>query len=100
MAQNPCEINTRFTFVMHKEFYKDLQGIAHEVVNLFCNLMELCTGIGNSKYYAILEKIQIASYLVFDYFLKFAATQERTINKESGKPLDEQIVLDGGTRKK
>ncbi|KAI4498024.1 hypothetical protein M0802_006848 [Mischocyttarus mexicanus] len=78
MIQNACEINRRFVFVMR------LLGVGHEGVNLFCGLMDICGGIGNSTYYAILENIQIAASAVFHSVLTFPGTQEKTNNEEAG----------------
>lgn len=94
MIQNACEANRRFVFVMR------LLGVGHEGVNLFCSLMGICSGIGNSTYAKILETIHTAASAVYETVLSFAVTQEREINKKVGKPEDEFTVSGDGTWKK
>lgn len=94
MIDNACEINRRFVFVMR------LLGVGHEGVNLFCSLMDICQGIGNSTYSKILENIYTAASAVFETVLSFAVTQEKESNKEVGKPEDELTVSGDGTWKK
>ncbi|XP_015182595.1 PREDICTED: uncharacterized protein LOC107069635 isoform X2 [Polistes dominula] len=62
--------------------------------------MDICSGIGNSTYTALLKNIHIAASSVFETLLSFAVTQEKTMNEEAGKPQDELIVSDDGTWKK
>lgn len=91
---NAYEVNRRLAFVMR------LLGVGHEGINLFCSFMDICSGIGNSTYTALLKNIHIAASSVCETVLSFAVTQEKTFNEEAGKPQDELIVSGDGTWKK
>ncbi|KYN18878.1 hypothetical protein ALC57_08808 [Trachymyrmex cornetzi] len=45
------EMNRRIVFIMR------LLGIAREGINIFCNLMDMCTGLSQSSYTKIVEYI-------------------------------------------
>ncbi|XP_014472349.1 PREDICTED: uncharacterized protein LOC106743225 isoform X2 [Dinoponera quadriceps] len=74
--------------------------VGHEGANLFCSLLDICQGIGNSTYTALLENIHTAASAVYESVLSFAATQEKNMNEEAGKPQIELTVSGDGTWKK
>ncbi|XP_046586024.1 uncharacterized protein LOC124292686 [Neodiprion lecontei] len=94
MLQHASEINRCFVFVIR------LLGIYHEGVNLFCSLVDICSGISNSTYFALLENIRIASSAVCESVLSFAVSQEKTMNEEAGNVRDEFTVSGDGTWRK
>lgn len=71
LVQNAYEINERIVFVVR------LLGIGHEGLNLFCSLMDICLGIGNSTYTSILKNIHIAASAVYDSVISFAVIEEK-----------------------
>ncbi|XP_026471717.1 uncharacterized protein LOC113375996, partial [Ctenocephalides felis] len=91
---NAFEVNRRFVFAMR------LLGAGQEGVNLFCSFMDMCSGVANSTYTALLENIHMATSSLCDTLLAFAVTQEKTMNEESGKPQDELTVSGDSTWKK
>jgi len=94
MIQNAYEINRRFVFTMR------LLGVGHEGVNLFCSLLDICQGIGNATYTALVENMHTAASAVYESVISFGVTQEKNMNEEAGKPQIELTVSGDGTWKK
>ncbi|KOC59097.1 hypothetical protein WH47_10923 [Habropoda laboriosa] len=55
-----CEINRRIVFVMR------LLGVGLQGINVFCSLMNICHGLANTTYYAILENLHCSAKSVFE----------------------------------
>ena len=60
MINNGFEINRRLVFVFR------LLGVGLHGQNLFCELLELGTGLNRTSYYRIISTIKIAVKTVFD----------------------------------
>ncbi|KAK0163795.1 hypothetical protein PV328_002489 [Microctonus aethiopoides] len=71
------EINRRIAFVMR------LLGIGQEGLNLFCNYMDICSGISEETYNSIYNHIHGAVKKVFEYCCRKAAeVEEEKIENE------------------
>jgi len=94
LVGSACEINRRIVFAMR------MLGVGHQGLNLFCGLMDICQGIGNSTYASILENIHIAASTVYDSIISFAATEEKDLNERAGNIRNNLTVSGDGTWKK
>lgn len=91
---NGFEINRRIVFIMR------LLDIAREGINVFCNLMDMCTGLSKSSYTKIVEHIHEAAKSSFKDLSKKAVQEEIAKNIEHGRPEKLIKVSGDGTWKK
>lgn len=95
LINSAYEVNRRLMFVMR------LLGLGQRGVNVFCGLMDLSTGFGNSTYYAFLENLYSASKTVFDYVCSKAVREEIAKNREHGnEPTHLSVSGDGSWKKR
>ena len=82
------EINRRMIFVMR------LLGIGVKGVNMFCAMMDICSGLSKSAYYAAIDNIYSAVQSVFDILIKNAGEEEVAKNMEAGNA-DRELTVSG-----
>lgn len=85
------EINRKIVFVMR------LVGVGLNGINLFCSLMDICSGLSTNAYYGALNNISIALKAVYDRVVDLAAKEEKQKNVEVGNPELQLIVSGDGT---
>lgn len=88
------EINRRIVFVMR------LLGIGRQGLNLFCNYMDIGSGIAEETYNRIVSHIHVAAKTVFDYCCKKAVEEEKKENEKIERPILNFKVSGDGTWKK
>lgn len=88
------EINRRIVLVMR------LLGIGRNGINLFCNVMDICSGLSESSYNKIVHHIHSAAKSVFDFTCKKAVEEEKEKNSEQERPLLNLKVSGDGSWKK
>jgi len=88
------EINRRIVLVMR------LLGVAREGINVFCNLMDMCTGLSQGSYTKIVEHIHAAAKSSFEIFSQKAVREEIEKNVEHGRIKKNLKVSGDGTWKK
>lgn len=88
------EINRRIVFVFR------LLGLGINGLSRFCGMMDICSGVTTTMYYACVENIQIATKSVYDMVLKKAVAEEKKENVSRGLREDYFIVSGDGTWKK
>lgn len=91
---NGFEINRKLVFVMR------LLGVAREGINIFCNLMDLCTGLSKHCYANIVEHIYNSTKLSFELLSQKAVKEEIEKNLEQGRERNILKVSGDGTWKK
>ncbi|XP_052758504.1 uncharacterized protein LOC128202373 [Galleria mellonella] len=77
-----------------------LLGVGREGINLFCNLMDLCTGLSKSCYANIVEHIYNTVKLSFEFLSQKAVKEEMEKNVEQGREKNILKVSGDGTWKK
>lgn len=88
------EINRRIVFVMR------LLGVGRQGLNLFCNYMDIGSGIAEETYNRIFSHIHVAAKTVFDYCCKKAVEEEKKENEKIERPILNFKVSGDGTWKK
>lgn len=88
------EVNRRIVFVFR------LLGLGINGLSRFCGMMDICSGMSTTIYYACVENIQIATKSVYDMVLKKAVAEEKKENVSRGLQEDHFIVSGDGTWKK
>lgn len=78
------EINRRIAFVMR------LLGIGQQGLNLFCNYMDICSGISEDTYNSICNHIHGAAKKVFEYCCQKAVEEEKIENEKQEKKRPDQ----------
>lgn len=91
---NGFEINRRIVFVMR------LLGVAREGINIFCNLMDLCTGLSKHSYANTVQHIYDAAKSSFELLSQKAVEEEMEKNVEQGRERNILKVSGDGTWKK
>ncbi|XP_074097915.1 uncharacterized protein LOC141526733 [Cotesia typhae] len=77
-----------------------LLGVGREGINVFCNLMDLCTGLSKSCYANIVEHIYNTVKLSFEFLSQKAVKEEMEKNVEQGREKNILKVSGDGTWKK
>lgn len=85
------EINRKMVFIMR------LLGVGFNGLNLFCGMMDLCSGFSNKMFYNILNNMSTACQTVFEKTIKQAADEENSKNVQDGKPEEILTVSGDGT---
>lgn len=88
------EVNRRLVFVMR------LLGIGREGINLFCNMMDICSGLSESAYNSIIVHIHSTAKSVFDLLSKKAVEEEKKMNEQQQRPILNLKVSGDGSWKK
>lgn len=91
LINNGFEVNRRIVLVMR------LLGVAREGINLFCNMMDICNGISESSYNAIISLIYTATQSVFQASCVQAANEEKAENEKHERPILNLKVSGDGT---
>nr|XP_012232820.1 PREDICTED: uncharacterized protein LOC105678232 [Linepithema humile] len=87
------EINRRMVFVFR------LLGVVKEGINLFCNLMDMSSGLTVNTYYVCLDNIHLAVSSVYNVILKKAIEEKNPKNKDAGNIENHLTVSGDGTWK-
>ncbi|XP_071653066.1 uncharacterized protein [Temnothorax longispinosus] len=77
-----------------------LLGICREGINIFCGLMDMCTGLNVSVYYAAVENIHTAANAVFCALCRKAVEEEKKLISQKENPVVNFTVSGDGTWKK
>ena len=85
------EINRRVVFVMR------ILDVAHEGLNIFCNLMDISVGLSQSACDKIVRHVHTAATTLFEKFTKKAAEEEKAKNIENGRPENDFKVSGDGS---
>ncbi|XP_067208105.1 uncharacterized protein [Linepithema humile] len=88
------EINRRIVFVMR------LLGVGRQGLQLFCNYMDICSGISEDTYNRIYGYIYSAAKSIFDYCCKKAVDEEKQENEKREIPITNFKVSGDGSWKK
>lgn len=88
------EVNCRIMYVMR------LLGLGLQGVNLFCGMMDLSVGFGNSTYYAFLQNLHTASKAVFEAVRQKSVKEEIKKNAEMSNESTHLSVSGDGSWKK
>lgn len=92
--RNGFEINKRIVIVMR------LLGIGRAGINLFCSLMDMCSGLTQGTYDSTIQRLHAASKSMFEFVTKKAVDEEKQKNSELERPLLQLKVSGDGTWKK
>lgn len=77
-----------------------LLGNSRESVNCFYGFMDLCQGISQNMYIAVVENLHAAASNVFDLITKKAVAEEKTANSTHDRPPQDLIVAGDSSWKK
>ncbi|KYN08186.1 hypothetical protein ALC62_00832 [Cyphomyrmex costatus] len=81
-------------------FVMRLLGVGRQGLNLFCNYMDIGSGIAEETYNRIFSHIHVAAKTVFDYCCKKAVEDEKKENEKIERPILNFKVSGDGTWKK
>lgn len=85
------EINRRIVFVMR------LLGIGVNRLNMFCAMMDICSGLSKSAYYAAVKNIYSAVQSVFNVIISKTGEEEKVKNMEARNAEQELTVSGDGS---
>lgn len=91
VGRKAWEVNRKFVFVMR------LLGVGIQGINMFCGMMDICSGFSNSGFYGIMEHIRIAVKTIYDKSLHRAAESEQELLRNLGRTEDSLSVSGDGT---
>ncbi|XP_076681426.1 uncharacterized protein LOC143375815 [Andrena cerasifolii] len=95
LVNKAYEINRRIVFVMR------LLGVGLQRLNLFCSMMDICHGLSNAAYYAVLQTLHCGAKSVFELVRDEACKEEIRRNTEEGnEPLHLSVSGDGSWKKR
>ncbi|XP_074111956.1 uncharacterized protein LOC141535751 [Cotesia typhae] len=94
LINNGYEVNRRIVFVMR------LLGVAREGINLFCNMMDICNGLSESTYNAIVLLLHTTTQSLFKASCVKAVDEEKSENEKHERPILNLKVSGDGTWKK
>ena len=77
-----------------------LLGVAGEGINVFCNIMDIYTGLSQGSYNKIVKHINAATKSSFQFFSQKAVKEEIEKNVEHGREEKNSKVSGDGTWKK
>ncbi|CAD6216153.1 GSCOCG00004372001-RA-CDS, partial [Cotesia congregata] len=77
-----------------------LLGVAREGINLFCNMMDICNGLSESTYNAIVLLLHTTTQSLFKASCVKAIDEEKSENEKHERPILNLKVSGDGTWKK